>query len=72
VAKAKQLALDAAYAKHPERFVAGPPRVAMPPERVVINPLTPEELDRGIADAVNFPTLPRAIEARAKSELSLS
>jgi putative transposase len=72
VAETRQQALDNAYARHPERFVAGPPRVAMPPEKVVINPVTPEELEQGASAEVNFPTLPRVIEARAKSELSLN
>jgi len=35
----RQAALDAAYAAHPERFPHGPPRVAMPPTHVHINPL---------------------------------
>lgn len=36
----RQLALDAAYRAHPERFPNGPPRVAMPPTEVCINPIT--------------------------------
>jgi putative transposase len=72
IAKVKQQALDQFYLRHPERFVAGPPRVAMPPDKVVINPLTPEELDQGASAEVNFPTLPRVIQARSKSELSLN
>lgn len=72
VAKTKQRALDESYARHPERFVAGPPRVAMPPDKVVINPVTPQELEQGASAVVNFPTLPRVIEARAKTELSLN
>ena len=39
VRAARQAALDAAYAAHPERFPHGPPRVAMPPTHVHINPL---------------------------------
>lgn len=35
----KQAALDAAYARHPERFVHGPPKAKSPPEKVFINPL---------------------------------
>ncbi len=34
----RQTALDAVYAAHPERFVHGPPRVALPPRKVSINP----------------------------------
>jgi len=52
VRAARQAALDAAYAAHPERFTHGPPRVPMPPTEVHINPLT--------ADAVSV--LPEASE----------
>ncbi len=38
VAAVRQQALDAAYAAHPERFVKGPPTVALPPAQVFINP----------------------------------
>ncbi len=41
VAAKRQQALDLAYAKHPQRFVGGPPRAARPPTRVHIN--APEE-----------------------------
>lgn len=44
VAAARQLALDLAYAAHPERFTHGPPRVALPPAAVHINPLTADAL----------------------------
>jgi putative transposase len=37
VVAARQIALDAAYAAHPERFVGGPPVVARPPAEVWIN-----------------------------------
>ncbi len=40
VAAARQVALDAAFAAHPERFPLGRPAVPMPPARVAINPLT--------------------------------
>lgn len=70
VARAKQLALDARYARHPERFVAGPPLVAMPPARVAINPVAPEQIAAGANPKVNFPTLPRAAAAQAKYPLS--
>jgi putative transposase len=39
VAACRQAALNAAYAAHPERFPHGPPRVALPPKVVSINPL---------------------------------
>jgi putative transposase len=38
VAGRREQTLLAAYAAHPERFVAGPPRVQRPPARVFINP----------------------------------
>lgn len=63
VAAAKRAALDAHYARHPERFVAGPPVVALPPTEVTINPVTDEEREAGLGSAVNFPTLPAALEA---------
>ena len=39
VAARRQHALDEAYHRHPERFVAGPPTVRRPPARVMLNPL---------------------------------
>lgn len=42
VAAQRQAALDTAYAAHRERFVKGPPCVALPPDSVSINP--PENL----------------------------
>lgn len=36
---ARQGALDAAYALHPERFPNGPPKAALPPAEVNINPI---------------------------------
>jgi len=46
----RQRALDAAYQAHPERFPHGPPRVALPPAEVCINPVT--------ADVVTVATAP--------------
>lgn len=59
VALDKQSALDALYHAHPERFVRGRPLVAMPPDFVAINPISPE-LQGTAADQVNFPTLTAA------------
>ena len=59
VATQKQAALDAMYRTHPERFVAGQPKVAMPPSVVAINPVPPE-LRGTEEDRVNFPTLQAA------------
>lgn len=68
IAKTRQLALDAQYAATPQRFVAGPPTVALPPARVVINPLPPEASENGTSSAqVNFPTL-----TRVKEKITLS
>lgn len=41
LAATRQRALDAAYEAHPERFVRGRPRVRLPPDKVVINPIDP-------------------------------
>jgi hypothetical protein len=43
VAAQRQVALDAAYTAHPERFPNGPPIVRRPPESVAINPLSVED-----------------------------
>lgn len=67
LALVKQRALDAAYKANPERFVAGPPALKMPPTKVVINPFTPEELAATPIPQVNFATHPRV---RAKSTVS--
>lgn len=62
VALVKQQALDERYEMNPERFVHGRPTVAMPPEKVLINPLSPEEIAEGVSNIVNFPTHKRVIE----------
>jgi putative transposase len=41
----RQAALDDAYQAHPERFPHGPPRVALPPAVVHINPLLADAFD---------------------------
>jgi putative transposase len=48
IAARRQVALDAAYAAHPERFPNGPPVVRMPPTSVAINPLS---VDGGVHEA---------------------
>lgn len=48
VAARRQVALDAAYAAHPERFPNGPPVARRPPSSVAINPLP---VDDGAGDA---------------------
>jgi len=66
VAATKQAALDSQYARHPQRFVHGPPAVALPPEEVSINPFTEDERAAGLSSQVNFPTLPAAAEVLSK------
>ena len=39
--KTRQAKLDDYYAKHPERFVKGPPKAPELPDRVAINPDKP-------------------------------
>jgi putative transposase len=68
IAAEKQQALDARYQQTPERFTAGRPSVALPPSRVRINPITPEEVQAGATDTVNFPTLNRVLRAQEKNE----
>lgn len=72
IAAEKQRALDARYERTPERFTAGRPTVPLPPSRVQINPLAPEDRQDGATAMVNFPTLTRVVQARAKYELSLN
>lgn len=62
VATEKQLALDSRYAQNPERFVHGRPTIKLPPEQVLINPVTAEDIEKGVSTAVNFPTLNRIKE----------
>ncbi len=45
VAATRQVALDAAYGAHPERFPNGPPNVSLPPAAVHINPIAVEAVD---------------------------
>ncbi len=45
VAARRQVALDAAYAAHPERFPNGRPVVRLPPTAVYINPLPVDDAD---------------------------
>lgn len=41
LATARQLTLDAAHARHPERWINGPPMLPRPPRTVFINPAPP-------------------------------
>jgi len=59
VAAIKQRALDARFARNPERFVKGRPTVKLPPDHVAINPLKDDD-GQLITDRVNFPTLTAA------------
>ena len=69
VAIEKQKALDSRYEQNPERFVHGRPTVKLPPEQVLINPVTAEDIDNGVSTAVNFPTLNRV---KHKTTLTLN
>jgi len=44
VVSARQRVLDAAHAKHPERFVRKPPQALLPPSAVYINPPTHDDV----------------------------
>jgi len=48
------------HARNPERFVHGPPVLALPPAEVLINPVTDAKREAGVVHEVNFPTLPTA------------
>lgn len=58
----QQAVMNAAYQRHPERFVAGCPRIQLPPQIVTINPLYREDGSIETEIGVNFPTLPAARE----------
>jgi len=70
VAAQKQRVLGLRFTQNPERFVAGPPQVTLPPSRVFINPVSPQDIEAGATDLVNFPTLPKVAQAQAKYDLS--
>lgn len=53
----KQMALDSAYRRHPERFVNGAPRAKSPPDIVSINPLP--------ASVISLPTPMRNAEIQS-------
>lgn len=69
MAARKQQALDAQYARHPERFVRGHPIVSMPPSSVAINPIAEDVEGVEPSGAVNFTTL---TAAGAKTKWTLS
>jgi putative transposase len=56
----RQQVLDKQFDQHPNRFVKGRPKVAIPPAVVEINPVTDDQGDSVITDTVNFATLARA------------
>jgi putative transposase len=67
LATIRQKALDAAYALHPERFINGAPRVALPPKRVTINPLDPGDATTTTCARARMNELPSQTAARASS-----
>lgn len=56
LAATRQVALDAAYAAHPERFVRGRPAVRLPPAKVAINPIDPGAPTQTAADVLRAAT----------------
>lgn len=66
IARNRQHALTKHYATHPERFVNGAPKVAMPPSQVAINPVVQENGVIDTTSPVNFPTLPAASRHRLR------
>lgn len=60
LAETRQLALDAAYEAHPERFVRGRPVVRLPPSKVAINPIDPGAPKQTAADVLSAATSPQA------------
>ncbi|WP_438031668.1 IS3 family transposase [Sorangium sp. So ce204] len=81
VAARRQVALDTAYAAHPERFPNGPPVVRRPPASVAINPLSVDDEAAGphtgtssaVAEpgatpaAVTRPPRPRLVGAQCRN-----
>lgn len=61
--------LDERYQANPKRFVHARPTIAMPPDKVLINPISPEEIAEGVSNTVNFPALTRVKE---KNTLTLN
>ena len=53
LARARQCALDCAYAENPQRFVQGRPLAALPPPKVTINPIHPGAPVQTAEDALN-------------------
>lgn len=51
----RQAALDEAYEAHPERFPRGAPRVALPPNKVSINPMTSSAVPVSEDDSIAAP-----------------
>lgn len=60
IAIRRQNALDKHYMRHPERFVKRPPKAALPPNKVFINPILDIDNDEQASTPVNFPTLSAA------------
>jgi putative transposase len=56
LAETRQLALDAAYEAHPERFVRGRPVVRLPPSKVAINPIDPGAPPQTAAEVLSAAT----------------
>lgn len=63
LAISRQSTLDAAYARHPERWIKGPPKLPRPPAIVTINPAPP-------APANASPPLPNEVVPVEPSDIS--
>ncbi|WP_437621801.1 IS3 family transposase [Sorangium sp. So ce1151] len=65
IAARRQVALDTAYAAHPERFPNGPPVVRRPPASVAINPLSVDDAAGETAAPTHTATTSAATEPGA-------
>ena len=57
----RQAAMDHHYAKHPERYVNGPPIVHRPPAKVCINPDDGQPADQALACPESFKIVPTPV-----------
>ena len=62
ILETRQATLDAYYAKHPNRFVHGPPKAKGPPLAVSLNPLNPLPGDQLLTDPAARRPCPEPVE----------
>lgn len=72
VAQRRQVALDAAYAAHPERFPNGAPTVPRPPAEVAINPVAVATGDELLLAAGSQPVVEPQLAAGAAAPLQVA